>query len=337
MFLSDDGHRHHHHHEDESTATNGYVTIRQAYVSGDMSLHYDVYSSIPYLDDILPFFNDESLSSQHIPSLPLPPAPSPAPTPTPAQESYVVAVTCPTTSRGIANPSLEPSMPIVGTLLHNVAKSAGQSTGLVREVRVFVGFDEGDAFWDNERIQADCIHLFNERIKKQYNVVTPMSLTFVKCSCRNMVCSSNCLLKKAVEGGADYIYRVNDDTAMETSHWAEKFIQTLRSYNPPNIGVVGPRCDQGKTSILTHDCIHRSHWDIFGFHYPPAFENWYCDDWVSHVYGEARTRKLMDVSVFHAIFQTRYSPDYNKERGLHAEEDQARHRIEEYIKNNKLQ
>ncbi len=36
-------------------------------------------------------------------------------------------------------------------------------------------------------------------------------------------------------------------------------MQVLLSFNPPNVGVAGPTCWEGKSSILTHDFTHRSH------------------------------------------------------------------------------
>ena len=31
---------------------------------------------------------------------------------------------------------------------------------------------------------------------------------------------------------------------------------------------------QGNTAILTYDFVHRSHWEIFGYQYPPSIHNW---------------------------------------------------------------
>ena len=46
-------------------------------------------------------------------------------------------------------------------------------------------------------------------------------------------------------------------------------VRTLRGYAPPNVGVVGPRCDEGNTKILTHDFVHRSHLEIFAHYCMP--------------------------------------------------------------------
>lgn len=108
----------------------------------------------------------------------------------------------------------------------------------------------------------------------------------------------------------DYYYRVNDDSDMASFHWTEKFINTLEEYEPVNIGVVGPRHFGGKRNILTHEFVHRSHIDIFGFYYPRELTDWFADDWISAIYGPRRTRKMSDVKLNHWVSNvgTRYTP-----------------------------
>jgi hypothetical protein len=53
----------------------------------------------------------------------------------------------------------------------------------------------------------------------------------------------NIITKHAYDVGADYIYRVNDDTEM-AAPWAHRFVTKLANLGPPNIGAVGPLCQQ---------------------------------------------------------------------------------------------
>ena len=55
---------------------------------------------------------------------------------------------------------------------------------------------------------------------------------------------------------------------MLSSGWTDAFIQTLASYNPPNVGVVGPTHNGVNVAILTFEFTHKTHITIFGFHYP---------------------------------------------------------------------
>ena len=99
-----------------------------------------------------------------------------------------------------------------------------------------------------------------------------------------------------------YYYRVNDDTILASEDWAHKFIQTLASFNPPNVGVVGPQSrmyNKVSDRILTYDFVHRTHIDIFSYYYPPVFEGWHADRWINDVYLPTRMKKIDQVQVKH--------------------------------------
>jgi hypothetical protein len=40
--------------------------------------------------------------------------------------------------------------------------------------------------------------------------------------------------------------------------------------------------------------------------YPRVLKNWWCDDWITNVYGSKRTKKLKSQEVKHLISGTRY-------------------------------
>jgi hypothetical protein len=104
----------------------------------------------------------------------------------------------------------------------------------------------------------------------------------------------------AYRDGAEFWYRVNDDTKFVTPHWIRDFTAALQNFDPPGLGVVGPTFKTGHLQILTYDFVHRTHWEIFGFQYPPAFQNWWSDDWITKVYGFTRLSKLSQQHVTHA-------------------------------------
>ena len=60
----------------------------------------------------------------------------------------------------------------------------------------------------------------------------------------------NFMTAAAYQDGADYIYRVNDDTKF-VGPWAASATATLAQFAPPNVGVVGPLCAEGNTDIMT--------------------------------------------------------------------------------------
>ncbi|CAN0460581.1 unnamed protein product [Laminaria digitata] len=75
----------------------------------------------------------------------------------------------------------------------------------------------------------------------------------------------------AYDRGANYIYRVNDDSEI-IDPWARSFVDALEAMGPP-YGVVGP--DSLNGNILVHDFTHRLHMDIFkGQYYPESLTDW---------------------------------------------------------------
>jgi hypothetical protein len=134
---------------------------------------------------------------------------------------------------------------------------------------------------------------------------------------------------------------VNDDTEFVTSNWITKGVQVLlQQYDPPNVGVVGPRCQEGNKNIMTHDMVHRTHLEIFGgYYYPTAFGNWFLDDWITNVYssqviGIDRSKVIEDWIVKHWLSKTRYIPDENGVNALPGEYQRGRQAIYDYLAKN---
>ncbi len=100
----------------------------------------------------------------------------------------------------------------------------------------------------------------------------------------------------------DYLYRVNDDTTMKTPNWESMFIDTLKAFDPPNVGVVGPETEvRSHNQFLTYDFVHKTHVDIFGFYYPHMFIDWYADQWIDKVYRPDRSQRVSKVIHVHNV------------------------------------
>ena len=217
----------------------------------------------------------------------------------------VVAVCVCTTSRNtdfttlsqfalfsIMFPSLRSSIEPAGSAASSVASSLGSLFGggggggggggaaaaaAPFEYWVYMTFDEGDAFFDNAAREAEV------RAWLETNMVAPLraqgvtlqvALLRYKNTMRKPGPAFNFMTAAAYEDGADYIYRVNDDTKF-VGPWAASAVATLAAFEPPNVGVVGPLCAEGNTLIMTHDLVHRTHLMIFEHYYPPVFSDWW--------------------------------------------------------------
>ena len=141
----------------------------------------------------------------------------------------------------------------------------------------------------------------------------------------------NFMMRAAYDDGADYLYRNNADTMM-VGAWARTAVATLRGFSPPNVGVVGPTCAEGNANIMTHDLVHRTHLQIFETYYPPIFSDWWMDDWITHVYGERRTRKgPFRVRHMIGVQGTRYAVDQSHSAKLASELREGGARIAKFL------
>jgi hypothetical protein len=145
------------------------------------------------------------------------------------------------------------------------------------------------------------------------------------------------MARAAYEAGAEYFFRINDDTEL-TENWPKKFVAALKSLPQP-FGVVGPRCDQGNQQILTHDFVHRTHMEVFEMnYYPPQLVDWWMDDWISLVYGKTRTFKAKSVAVVHhtGAHGRRYEVDRSNEKLLGSLVREGRAKIRRWMLNHNV-
>ena len=142
----------------------------------------------------------------------------------------------------------------------------------------------------------------------------------------------NEIAEVAYDDNMTYFVRINDDTRFITQNWTSVGIKTLLEFKPQNVGVVGPTCEEGNKKILTHDMVHMTHLDIFGYYYSPVFENFWADDWITEIYKPNRSRKRLDWTVRHqSIHGTRY--EFNQDIFKYFENMQKQDKlfIEQYL------
>lgn len=143
------------------------------------------------------------------------------------------------------------------------------------------------------------------------------------------------MARAAFNGGADYFYRINDDTELLVN-WTDAFVKALKSLPKP-YGAVGPMCTQGNTAILTHDFVSRLHMEVFEMnYYPPELVDWWMDDWISLVYGQQRTFRAASVSVIHhtGAHGQRYTVDRSNEGQLDQLVKNGRMKIRQWMLKN---
>ena len=165
--------------------------------------------------------------------------------------------------------------PLQMHLIQSIAESITPDEVLTWDIHLYVAVDDDDTFW----VHGDNIP--NLRIPSW------MTLTFAIVPRVPNHIPFNEIAQVAYRDDAEYYCRVNDDSFFATSGWITQAVHALRQFDPPNVGVVGPTCPDGKTTILTHDMVHKTHMEIFHqLYYPPQFHNWFLDDWITFQYQQ---------------------------------------------------
>jgi hypothetical protein len=203
-----------------------------------------------------------------------------------------IAIMLGSTSKKVASPSTD-SMALFTLALPSIAKTV--ECGF--RYTVFVGYDAGDPFYDTTAGLAALHDWFGRHVEaplaeRGFSVAIEAVRIDNPSSKPGPV--FNALARHAQARDVDFFYRVNDDTLMVTP-WASAFVCALCSLGPP-YGVVGP-VESVMVGILTHDFVHKTHLAIFDDYYPPELSDWWMDDWISQVYGSARSIMVASVKV----------------------------------------
>ena len=182
----------------------------------------------------------------------------------------------------------------------------------------YLAYDATDRYFSQAKNREMFRTEFRDVIKEHCPIDTPSVLHLLECAYSGRPAwAQNDAMIAAYLNGADYFYRINDDTVLSTANWLSSFTDVLSSYQPRNIGVVGPTQDSGNLKILTYDFVHRTHIEIFGFYYPRVFTDWFADDWITYVYAPQHVTKLSNVSIEHrSLLGQRYFKDPAKARQL---------------------
>ena len=218
----------------------------------------------------------------------------------PEGSRQVVAVVLGATSFQVRFETLE-----ANPLFTKLLPSLGKTVLADYEYWIYVGFDTGDLFYDDAARLRSLLKWFRRNLAaplRPRGVEAKMVFLNYTNLLRKPGPVFNFVAAAAVHDGADYIFRVNDDTEVETPGWAAKMAGELAGFRPANVGVVGPsgRHDASATRfMITHDFVHRTHLRIFETYYPPVLSDWWMDDWISHVYPGDKAKRLRGVVVVH--------------------------------------
>jgi hypothetical protein len=241
----------------------------------------------------------------------------------------LIAVMAASTTRKVKRPS-----PKTMSLFTYLLPSLRTSIDCGFRYTFVMGYDEGDAYHDTKGGMGRTVAWFDQHVAgvlKTMNIHVDFLPVVVKNTVKKPGPVFIHMARAAYDKGADFFYRVNDDTEL-VARWPSRFVGTIMNLPPP-YGVVGPFCDANK-KILTHDFVHRTHMEIFGMnYYPPALVDWWMDDWMTLVYGWQRTFSYREAEVIHhtGVHGQRYEVTKENESKVNALVQQGRQMIRAWM------
>lgn len=209
-----------------------------------------------------------------------------------ASTTPIVAILLGATSSKVDAPSPH-TMALFTVALRSIAKTV--ECGF--RYTVYVGYDAGDAFYDTHDGQDTLMTWFRDNVQSRLQS-RGIVINLVPVRVDNPIHKPgpvfNAIAWRAYEAGATFFFRINDDSMLVTS-WTSAMACALCSLGAP-YGVVGP-VDSEHPTVLTHDFVHRTHMHIFDDYYPFQLTDWWLDDWITGVYGSARSIRLASAKV----------------------------------------
>lgn len=148
----------------------------------------------------------------------------------------MVAIVLGATSAKLRFQTLEDN-PLFTKLLPSLAPTVEEGY----EYWVYVGYDSGDLFYDDAARLRAMNKWFRRNVARacrarQPRVVAKLAMLNFTNVLRKPGPVFNFVAAAALDDGADYIFRVNDDTEIATAGWASKMAGCLASFRPSNLG-----------------------------------------------------------------------------------------------------
>lgn len=169
--------------------------------------------------------------------------------------------------------------------------------------KFFIGIDNDDLFFMKPPIQYE--------FKRFISVMKNVSIEFVEFKpCEgNVVWIWNELFKRAIGENFDYFHQTGDDIEYLDKEWVNSCITEIQSMD--DIGVCG-HTDWGRKQynpndkLLTQSFVGKSHFYIFGNYYHPYIRNWYCDDYITILYGQGKRARQIPQRIINRGGEPRY-------------------------------
>ncbi len=163
-------------------------------------------------------------------------------------------------------------------------------------ITVFIGYDHDDKIFSKEE----------ERMK--FNVVwMKFNIVWIPQNVEkgNVVEIWNNLFKSASQHKFQWFKICGDDIRFPNDPaWLRVFQKQLKKQDYIGWAAGWSNNDQIATQFL----IHKTHWEIFEFVFPPLLKNYYCDDFLNRIYPEKYKYWRRDYPLLNVGGSPRYQP-----------------------------
>tara|TARA_R110000737_G_scaffold286627_2_gene293114 strand:+ start:83 stop:793 length:711 start_codon:yes stop_codon:yes gene_type:complete len=168
------------------------------------------------------------------------------------------------------------------------------------DITVYVGYDSDDPIYSKheERQKLNAIHM-------KFKIVW---IEF-KPDPGNVVAVWNGLFKIAMDDGFEWFKILGDDIRLPNDpDWLRVFQKALVK----NRYVGWSAGYSNNDRIATQFLIHRTHYQIYEFVFPPMIKNWYCDDWMNLIYPQRYKNWRKEYPLLNVGGEPRYNPRNDK-------------------------
>lgn len=147
-----------------------------------------------------------------------------------------VAVVAPVTSRKTDFRNVN-STPFAWSCFPSAVASLVHFTDAGYDVAFYVGYDAEDTVWNTNMARRSIVQILQAHVDSVFAThrnatEIGMSLRTVRCQSTSMVAATNCIVSQVYNDGAEYWYRVNDDTVFQTGDWIRGFNTALATFEP---------------------------------------------------------------------------------------------------------
>ena len=167
----------------------------------------------------------------------------------------------------------------------------------LHDTTLYIGYDCDDPIFDNAKNQRTLENLYPQVHFKWFGYQGYSG---------NPVAIWNKLGKEAFDDGIAYMKVIGDDIKANPlmDNWLDVMIHELKKRK--NVGWVAGY--SGNNTIPTQFLVHRTHFEIFKFIYPPELKNWFCDNWLCLVYPKQYRCWITDIHLYNMGGKPRYEP-----------------------------